>query len=170
MRPALCLAAMSCLTLPALAEPVTMSDAKQALADSGAEAMQLAYNEGNPAISGEIDERAFEAQLSGCTGDTLSCVRISLSACLPLPGESRIEALEFVNDWNSGAKLTVATAREDWLGPSACLRYSANLEGTARFGPDDVILWRIDLEDFGQLIADGGTGAAMADLLDNGAP
>ncbi|MEZ5998546.1 MAG: hypothetical protein R3B98_07630 [Hyphomonas sp.] len=170
MRRVFAFAALMSVALSTGAEPVTPGAARQALADAGADAVDLAFNDGSPVVSGEIDEIPFATQLSGCTGAQLSCTRVQIVSCLPLVGRSRIEALEFTNDWNSGSRVTVAFAREDWLGQSACLKYVDDLEGASRFGPDEIFLWRIDLEDFRQAMEDGTGSPVVADLLDKDAP
>ena len=157
-------------SFPAAAEPVSMMSTKQALADAGADGVALAYNDGSPVISGTMDETPFEALLSGCNGTDLTCTRVQLQACFALPGQSRIEALEFVNDWNGGNRLTIAAAQDDWLGQSACLKYVDDLEGISRFGKDEIFLWRIELEDFRQAVADMAPQAVTADRLDSGGP
>ncbi|MCA8900143.1 MAG: hypothetical protein KDA53_02725 [Hyphomonas sp.] len=168
-----CLTVLLLCLLPcaaATAAPVTMIEAKDALASAGGEALNLAYDEGSPVITGEMEEVPFEARLSDCEGAYLACTRVALTACLPAQSLSRIEALEFANDWNMASRLSFAFARDDWFGQSACLKYTESLLGEAAFGADDIFLWRLELEDFRLAVEDSAAGLLASADLDTETP
>ena len=131
---------LSCLVaMPALAEPITITQLRDEFTKRGTVALRVAYLDGFPVMTGEMQ------------------------------GFSRIEALEVANTYNAGFKNAAAYAEEKWFGQVVCIRLQQEFRGVERYGMRQIFEWQIELEDFLQDMDEAQTDKLAANVLDSGA-
>ncbi|MEO1966502.1 hypothetical protein, partial [Hyphomonas sp.] len=90
--------------LETIAEPITIIELRDEFAKRDAEALDIAYLDGHPVMTGEMLGQSFDAILRDCEGPQKACEAIRYVSCRQMPGFSRIEALEIANAHNAGYK------------------------------------------------------------------
>ena len=168
------LAVLALLLIPATplarADPVTLVQLREAFARQGADALEMAEQNGEPALSGEMLGQPFEATLSACNGPEPACSVVAYRACRDLPDHSRIEALEIANTYNQEDSKAVLFAEEEWFGQALCVRLLQDLRMAGPFGARQASDWQIELEDFLQTVDTALADKQAANGLDNGTP
>lgn len=155
--------------LQAVAEPITIIQLRDEFAKRDAEALDIAYLDGHPVMTGEMLGQSFDAILRECEGPQKTCEAIRYVSCREMPGFSRIEALEIANTHNAGYKNATAYAEEKWFGQVVCIRLQQEFRDEAQFGLRQIFEWQIELEDFLQEMDDVQTDKLAVNVLDNAA-
>ena len=150
----------------ALAKPITLLELREAFTSRGINVPQVAYLDGHPVMSGYMLGQNFEAILSDCAGEEKACESVRFVSCREMPGQSRIEALEIANTYNTGYKDGAAYADEKWFGQVVCLKMTRTFRDEEEFGLDQIFDWQITLEDFLQDMDDAETDTLAANVLD----
>ena len=153
----------------AFAEPITIVQLRDEFAKRDAEALDIAYLDGHPVMTGEMLGQSFDAILRDCEGPQKACEAIRYVSCREMPGFSRIEALEVANTHNAGFKNATAYAEEKWFGQVVCIRLQQEFRGETTFGLRQIFEWQIELEDFLQEMDDAQSDKLAVNVLDNGA-
>lgn len=157
------------LALQAFAEPITIIQLRDEFAKRDAEALDIAYLDGHPVMTGEMLGQSFDAILRDCEGPQRACEAIRYVSCREMPGFSRIEALETANAHNSGYKNAIAYAEEKWFGQVVCIRLQQDFRDDVQFGFRQIFEWQIELEDFLQEMDDAQSDKLAVNVLDNAA-
>jgi hypothetical protein len=161
---------LAALLVPqALAEPITLVQLRDEFAKRDAEALDIAYLDGHPVMTGEMLGQSFDAILRDCEGPQKACEAIRYVSCREMPGFSRIEALEIANAHNAGYKNATAYAEEKWFGQVVCIRLQQEFRDETKFGLRQIFEWQIELEDFLQEMDDAQTDKLAENVLDNAA-
>jgi hypothetical protein len=155
--------------LHAFAEPITIVQLRDEFAKRDAEALDIAYLDGHPVMTGEMLGQSFDAILRDCEGPQKACEAIRYVSCREMPGFSRIEALEVANAHNAGHKKATAYAEEKWFGQVVCIRLQQEFRDEMKFGLSQIFEWQIELEDFLQEMDDAQSDRLAVNVLDNGA-
>ena len=155
--------------LEAIAEPITIIELRDEFAKRDAEALDIAYLDGHPVMTGEMLGQSFDAILRDCEGPQKACEAIRYVSCREMPGFSRIEALEIANAHNAGYKNATAYAEEKWFGQVVCIRLQQDFRDDVTFGLRQIFEWQIELEDFLQEMDDAESDKLAANVLDNAA-
>jgi hypothetical protein len=161
---------LSCLVaMPALAEPITITQLRDEFTKRGTVALRVAYLDGFPVMTGEMQGQSFDAILRDCEGPEKACEAVRYVTCHEMQGFSRIEALEVANTYNAGFKNAAAYAEEKWFGQVVCIRLQQEFRGVERYGMRQIFEWQIELEGFLQDMDEAQTDKLAANVLDSGA-
>ena len=155
--------------LQAIAEPITIIELRNEFAKRDAEALDIAYLDGHPVMTGEMLGQSFDAILRDCEGPQKACEAIRYVSCREMPGFSRIEALEIANAHNAGYKNAAAYVEEKWFGQVVCVRLQQEFRDDVRFGFRQIFEWQTELEDFLQEMDDAQSDKLAVNVLDNAA-
>ena len=162
----LLVAALPCMSA---AEPITITQLRDEFAKRGTDALDVAYFDGHPVMTGEMLGQTFDAILRECEGPQKACQAVRYVSCREMPDFSRIETLEIANTHNSGYGKATAYAEEKWFGQVICIRLQQEFPGQEEFGLNQIFEWQIELEDFLQEMDDAETDKLAANVLDNSA-
>jgi len=165
----LLLPAVAAPALQAFAEPITIIELRDEFAKRDAEALDIAYLDGHPVMTGEMLGQSFDAILRDCEGPQKACEAIRYVSCREMPGFSRIEALEVANAHNAGYKDAAAYAEEKWFGQVVCIRLQQDFRDDVQFGFPQIFEWQMELEDFLQEMDDAQADKLAVNVLDNAA-